>query len=354
MEESLQCATQQIEINAIIIESTRNEQIKILLVLKQVFEIIDNLGKKIDNAKRYKIAKPFLKWLGGKTQIIRTILNKTPCEFNNYHELFVGGGSVLLGILSLIQNKKIKINGNIFAYDSNEGLINTYKQIQKNKNKLCNIIQSYIQKYDSCVIIEKSEVNRNPETEEDAIKSKENFYYWMRKKFNRDKKNTVESAALFIVINKTTFRGMYREGPNGFNVPYGHYKTTPSMLTKRELTNISALIQNVKFICCDFEESFKNIQKNDYIYLDPPYAPETTTSFVNYNADGFGIEKHTKLFELIKMADVDKVKFCMSNANVKLVSDNFKKYNIEQIKCKRSINSKNPQSTSTEVIITNF
>jgi hypothetical protein len=77
MEESLQCATQQIEINAIIIESIRNEQIKILLVLKQVFEIIDNLGKKIDNAKRYKIAKPFLKWLGGKTQIIRTILNST-------------------------------------------------------------------------------------------------------------------------------------------------------------------------------------------------------------------------------------------------------------------------------------
>ena len=187
MENLLRCTKQQIEINTTIIESIRNEQIEILLVLKQVFEIIDNLGKKIDNAKKYKIAKPFLKWLGGKTQIIHTILNKTPCEFNNYHELFVGGGSVLLGILSLAQNKKIKINGNIFAYDINEGLINTYKQIQKNKNKLYNIIQSYIQKYDSCVIIE-SEVNRNPETEEDAIKSKENFYYWMRKKFNRNKK----------------------------------------------------------------------------------------------------------------------------------------------------------------------
>ena len=116
------------------------------------------------------------------------------------------------------------------------GLINVYKQIQNNKDILYNLIHKFIKEYDSCPIIKKSEVSRNPLNIKDALKSKENYYYWLRKKFNSLQKNTVEHAALFIVINKTTFRGMYREGPNGFNVPYGHYKTTPTMMTKK--TNI--------------------------------------------------------------------------------------------------------------------
>ena len=145
---------------------------------------------------------------------------------------------------------------------------------------------------------------------------------------------------------------MYREGPNGFNVPYGNYKTTPSMMSKEQITDIYDLIKNVKFNCYDFEQTFKYIKPGDYIYLDPPYAPETKASFVNYNADGFNLAKHNKLFNLVKQQN--NIYFCMSNANVKLVSDEFKKYNIEKIICKRSINSKKPQSTTSELIITNY
>ena len=303
-----------------------------------------------------KIQKPFLKWLGGKTQIINQVIKKIPVCFNNYHELFLGGGSVLFATLSMIKYNNIKILGKIYAYDINNDLINVYKQIQNNKDSVFEFIQRYITEYDRCEQLKtKSDVNRNPLTIEEATAFKENYYYWMRKKFNNNNiKNTSEHAALFIVINKTTFRGMYREGPNGFNVPYGNYKTTPTMMNKEELNNISELIKDVEFKCCNFEESFKNIQKNDYVYLDPPYAPENDTSFVGYNASGFNKEQHIKLFKIIKdtFGKNKCKKFCMSNANVKFVTDAFKDYNIDYINCKRSINSKKPQSTTTEVLIT--
>ena len=329
-----------------------------------IFELItkinlslDVLNNKIDNSQcnQFRIVKPILKWLGGKTQIIDIILNKTPIEINNYHEMFVGGGSILLGNLTLLKHKKISISGKIFAYDINQGLINMYKQIQTNKDELYDFIQLYITQYDKCPV--KTDINRNPLTLEDALKSKENYYYWMRNKFNNILKNTIEHAALFIVINKTTFRGMYREGPKGFNVPYGNYKTTPIMISKEDLNILSLLIKDVIFICCDFEESFKNIKDGDYLYLDPPYAPETSKSFVGYNENGFDINKHNILFDLVKKNGTQKnIKFCMSNANVKLVSDNFSDsiYKNIVITCKRSINSKKPQSKTEELIITNY
>lgn len=345
----------QVKHNTIALKCIQTDQNLILYKLKDLQELIDKFDKQLNksnNEKEIKIVKPFLKWLGGKTQIINTIMEKTPAMINNYHEMFVGGGSVLLANLSLLKHKKITIMGNVYAYDINQGLINVYQQIQNNKDKLYELIHKYINKYDGCPIIKKSDVNRNPLNIEEALKSKENYYYWLRKKFNSVQKTSTEYAALFIVINKTTFRGMYREGPNGFNVPYGNYKTTPSMMTKEQITEIYNLIKNVIFKCCDFEQAFQYIKTGDFIYLDPPYAPETKLSFVNYNSDGFGIEKHTKLFNLVK--NQPDINFCMSNANVKLVSDAFKKYNIEKILCKRSINSKKPQSTTTELIITNY
>jgi DNA adenine methylase len=329
----------------------------ILNRLHDLHELIDKFDNqtnnyKYKNEKKIKLTKPFLKWLGGKTQIIHTIMEKTPIVINNYHEMFVGGGSVLLGNLSLLKYKKITIHGNIYAYDINQGLINVYKQIQTNKDELYELIYKYINEYDECPISKKQDVNRNPLNIEEALKSKENYYYWLRRQFNCIQKNSTDHAALFIVINKTTFRGMYREGPNGFNVPYGNYKSTPSMMSREQLSEIHELIKNVSFKCCDFEQVFKYIKAGDFIYLDPPYAPETKLSFVNYNSDGFSITKHTKLFNLVK--NQPDINFCMSNSNVKLVSDSFKKYNIENILCKRSINSKKPQSTTSELIITNY
>jgi DNA adenine methylase len=297
------------------------------------------------------IQKPFLKWVGGKTQMIETIINKFPSSINNYHELFLGGGSVLLALLSYQRDNKIQIQNNIYAYDINEGLINTYKNIQNNKDKLYKYIQKYLTEYDS---LTGTVVNRKPQTLDEAKTSKESYYYWLRNKFNSiTNKASVEYSALFIFINKTCFRGIYREGPNGFNVPYGHYKTTPKIITKNELDNIHSLIKNVKFICCGFEESITKASTNDFVYLDPPYAPENETSFVGYTKDGFNLDMHNKLFNNIDTLNNNNIKFIMSNAKVKLVTDYFSNYESEDIIARRAIHSKKPNSKTTEIIIYN-
>jgi DNA adenine methylase len=297
-----------------------------------------------------KFTKPIIKWVGGKTQILELLLNKFPKKMNNYHEIFIGGGSVLLGLLELKKNKTIKVN-NIFAYDYNEHLINLYKCIKENPEKLYNEIIKLANIYNSCVEIKG---NKKPETFEEAKLSKESYFYWLRKEFNKNKEDLYYQSALFVFINKTCFRGMYRTGPNGFNVPFGHYKK-PTIINKEHLLYISELIKDVKFIRLDFNESMKNIKNNDFTYLDPPYYPTNPKSFVKYNKKGFNVDNHNQLFKNCKELYKNKNKFIMSNSSAQFVIDYFKdicKINI--VDCKRRINSKKPNSTAKEVIISNF
>tara|TARA_B100001540_G_scaffold69824_1_gene62911 strand:+ start:1191 stop:2090 length:900 start_codon:yes stop_codon:yes gene_type:complete len=295
-----------------------------------------------------KLQKPFLKWVGGKTQIINDIISKLPKQINNYHELFLGGGSVLFAVLSLQKQNKIIIKNKIYAYDININLINMYKNIQNNKDKLYNILKSYFKEYDN---ITGNIINRNPQTINEAKTSKESYYYWIRKKYNNIDKDSIECSALFIFINKICFRGMYREGPNGFNVPYGHYKKTPTLISETEINYISELIKNVEFKHCNFIDSIKNVKEGDFVYLDPPYAPENSKSFVKYVEDGFDLKTHELLF--IEIKKFKNIKFIMSNAKVDIVINSFKDYNCDEITARRAINSKNPGSTTTEVIIYN-
>lgn len=277
--------------------------------------------------------KPFLKWVGGKTQMIGKLVDKFPPSMKNYHEVFLGGGSVLFALLTMQKEGKIDIKEKIYAYDLNEHLIQLYIDIRDNKDIFFNYIDKYRQEYiDS--------------------EDKKEYYYSTRRKFN-EKDKSIEKSAIFLFLNKTCFRGMYREGPNGFNVPYGHYKKPPIIMTRKEIDKISELIKNVEFICSDFESSMSKIEEGDFVYLDPPYAPETKTSFVGYTKDGFDIEKHNTLFKEIIKLDTINVKFLLSNAKVSLVTEYFKDYNCEDIVARRAINSKNPGSTTLEVIISN-
>ena len=294
--------------------------------------------------------KPFLKWVGGKTQIMEHIVKEVPLEFNDYHEIFVGGGSVLLTILSLNREEKINMTGNVYAYDSNYRLIKLYEHVQKNKDELFDAISRYMLIYDSLTGVV---INRKPKTEEEAQSSKESYYYWLRTLFNQIDKDSIDSSALFLVLNKTCFRGIYREGPNGFNVPYGHYKTTPIVIQKHHLDEVSFLVKDVRFICSDFTDSLKNVKPGDYVYLDPPYAPESKTSFVGYTSNGFSLEMHKTLFDDIKEIHEKNIKFTMSNAKVDLVTDSFKEFNCTEILARRAINCKNPESSTKEVIISN-
>ena len=320
--------------------------------VKQVKKVTKKKKIVIDQEQpEQKIQKPFLKWVGGKTQILDNVLSKVPKEFNNYHELFLGGGSVLLAVLSLQKQGKIVIKNKIYAYDINETLIHVYKHIQNNKDVLFGHIERYINEYDS---LDGTEINRKPATIDEAKTSKESYYYWIRNKYNTiDDKSSVERSALFMIINKLCFRGMYREGPKGYNVPYGHYKTTPTIITREDLDVVSDLIQDVVFECCGFETSIKKSVKGDFVYLDPPYAPENAKSFVGYVANGFSIDAHNNLFDGVKSLKKKKINFAMSNAKVDFVMDNFKDCQYEDIVARRAINSKDPSATTMEVIVYN-
>lgn len=341
-----------------LVEIKKSNQVEVDIIEENDI-VYDNKLVKDVNSKKIHVPKPILKWVGGKTQILDKLILEFPTEINNYREIFLGGGSVLLTLLSYVKNGIIKIHGNIYAYDLNEPLIYIYKNIQSNHNELYNEIHKLIMEFNCCG---DGEINRTPKNIAEAKIARENYYYWIRSEYNKlsfiDKKTTIGSA-MFIFLNKTCFRGVFRVGPKGFNVPYGHYNN-PEIINKEHLDEIHELIQNVIFECCDFNTSLNCIEPNDYVYLDPPYAPETDTSFVGYTETGFNIDNHNNLFRLIhKLTETNK-KMMLSNADVTLVRDNFSnsvkngEYNITSILCKRSINSKNPEAKAKEVIIKNY
>jgi len=287
--------------------------------------------------------KPVIKWVGGKTQILDTVLESFPREIENYHELFVGGGSVLFGLLA---SKDITVKGKVYAYDKNQKLINMYRQIQTNPEEVHDHLLELFTTYDTRT---GTEVNRKPETEEEGLTSKESYYYWVRKKYNELVPTTPVHAATLIFLNKTCFRGVYREGPNGFNVPYGHYKSTPLVVSLDELVKIQELIKDVVFKWCDFRAAFaQTVNGGDFIYADPPYAPESVTSFVGYTKDGFSLDDHRDLFNLLKRSKID---FVLSNAKVHLVTSSFEGYEVKDVPARRAIHSKNPASSTLEVLI---
>lgn len=307
----------------------------------------------MDSINKKDIPRPLLKWVGGKGQIIDKLLKNVPKKINNYHEIFVGGGSVLIMILWAREKGLITIEGSINVYDLNKALIGTYINMKGKKDKLFKETNKLETVFNSCKL---DKGDRKPTTEEEALKSKESYYYWIRQQYNeQEDKLSVLSSAYFIFLNRTGFRGMYREGPNGYNIPYGNYKN-PKILDKDELKYISSLISDVNFIHSDFSESLNGIQDDDnFVYLDPPYAPENEKSFVGYTKDGFGIEQHELLFNLSKTVS-EKNKIMMSNANVQLIRDNLSPeiYNYEVVSCRRAINSKDPGARTEEVIITNY
>jgi DNA adenine methylase len=294
--------------------------------------------------------KPFLKWVGGKTQILDEVFSHFPKKMVNYHEPFVGGGSVLLGLLSRVRAGEIELTGGVCASDANSGLINLYRHVQVNMGELLPALKELVAAYGRCT---GHVVNRAPKTLEEATTSQESFYYWTRARFTAlqtDDRYTAEAAAMFLFLNKTCFRGLYREGPKGFNVPFGHY-SAPSVFDEAELTTVSDLIQGVDFACQDVEYSLLDVGKDDFIYLDPPYAPETATSFVGYTSNGFSLEDHRTLF--VRVKSLSPAKFLISNADVPLVTQAFEGYQKKVISARRAINSKNPESRTKEVLIWN-
>ena len=308
----------------------------------------------------HRYPTPLLKWVGGKPQLLHVLLQRFPMNIANYHEPFVGGGSVLFAMLMLQRLGKLTISGHIFAYDNNRPLITFYKHLQKHPQRLHQCIQQCFRIYDN---IEKLKTDSSLAIHRSMKKtravpmthqSKESYYYCIRKTYRGcANNNSIQTATLFYALNKLGFRGLYRESSTGeFNVSFGHYKKAP-ICNVNDFLRISQLIQPVKFIYSDFRHSLKNVRRDDFVYLDPPYAPKSPSSFVGYHQNGFDTNAHHELFNSLRTLHQRGVLFVMSNADVECVRANVRGFHVHTITARRAIHCTKPDSTTREVVVYN-
>lgn len=321
-------------------------------------------------------AKPFLKWAGGKTQLLPEIQKFYPQNIEKYCEPFVGGGAVLFDILQKFQPKEVLIN------DINPELTNTYTQIKTNVNGLLELLSDWQNEYQ----------NSSPE------KRKE-IFYTKRERFNKlisgvptasggqafrgsadaPFKETrqaafpptlrapsilnadlLEKAALMIYLNKTCFNGLYRVNAKGlFNVPSGVYKN-PGICQKENLIAVSKALQNVTILTGDYKQTKNFIDSNTFVYIDPPYRPLTqSASFTSYSKEGFDDSKQIELGNFVSEIHQNGAKILLSNSDPKNAdkNDNFfddlyKDFDIKRVSANRMINSNSEgRGAITEIMV---
>lgn len=290
-------------------------------------------------------SKPFVKWAGGKSQLLDEIRKKYPNQIIKYCEPFVGGGAVLFDVLENYHPKEVLIN------DINVELINTYRQVKYNLTEL--IIR--LDKMQTEYLSVSNEIRRK-------------IYNDSREKFNSiclgiSDDTDCKKAALFIFLNKTCFNGLYRVNRKGqFNVPIGSYKN-PMICDTDNLTRISLLMQNVSIRCGDYKECLEYIDENTFVYIDPPYRPLTSTaSFTAYDSTVFGDDEQIELRDFIDMISNRGAKVVASNSDPKNANMNdcffdllYQKYFIQRVTAKRMINSKgNSRGSISELLISNY
>ncbi len=292
------------------------------------------------------MAKPFLKWAGGKTQIIDQIEKQFPENLKNvsftYIEPFVGSGAVLFWILERFPNiDKAIIN------DINKDLTNSYDTIKYNVKDLINILLKWEFEYHS--------ISENEER-------KKKYYYEKRSLFNlRSSSQTIQSA-LFIFLNRTCFNGLYRVNrKNEFNVPIGSYKK-PQICNKENLIAVSEILQRVEIINGDYAETLQYTNDNTFFYFDPPYKPlSETSSFNSYSKDEFNDLEQIRLKEFCEILENKGYQWILSNSDVKgkdpnnnFFDDLYSSFKIFRVNARRSINA-NPKKRGnlTELLITN-
>lgn len=271
--------------------------------------------------------KPFVKWAGGKNGLINSLISFIPKNFNSYFETFVGGGALFFYLknLNILNSKKIYLN------DKNTELINAYKQIKINPNKL----------------LEELEILKNNHSKE---------YFYKIRNLDRDfdfySLSEVFRAARFIYLNKTCFNGLCRYNAKGnFNTPIGSYKN-PKIYDKDLIFSVYDVLKNVSITNKDFEVVSLKAKKGDFVYFDPPYYPlNKTSSFVSYT-DNFSANEQIRLYKLFKMLDCEGIKVLQSNSNTDFIKELYKDFEIIEVISKRAINCKgDKRGKITELII---
>lgn len=292
-------------------------------------------------------AKPFIKWVGGKNQLIEQLDMQLPADFDNwenttYIEPFVGGGAMLFYMLQRYPNIKYAI-----INDINPDLITCYKTVRDLPEQL---IRSLKELEDTYLSIPTEEYRKE-------------FFVTIRNKYNEKNLSPIENTTAFFFLNRTCFNGLYRVNKKGeFNVPFGKY-TNPMICDPQTIYKDSELLQRVEIITGDFEDTFGYANGNTLFYFDPPYRPlSNTSSFNSYAKEAFNDSAQIRLKEYCDQINEAGYKFLLSNSDCKEKNEEdtffdtlYEAYQIKRVWASRNINS-NPHKRGrvTEILVHNY
>ena len=283
-------------------------------------------------AQQYEIVstpKPFVKWAGGKRQLIPILEQNMPKSYGTYFEPFLGGGAVLFHLLSENSNQRCNVS------DLNSDLVLTYVTIRDKINELISSLKKHAEKY---------------------LKDSKSYYYSVRESKPRSQ---VEKASRLIFLNRTCFNGLYRVNSKGkFNVPLGRY-TNPNIINEENLRAVNHILQSkkVSISCRDFSSILDDAKKDDFVYFDPPYQPvSSTANFTSYTNKDFGIKDLERLVELCENLDSKGCKVMFSNSESNQVEQLFSKtWKVSKVQANRAINSDSKKRTGHyELLIKNY
>ncbi len=271
--------------------------------------------------------KPFIKWVGGKRQLIDTLFKNIPTSFSNYHEPFIGGGALYFKLWNEGLIKKAYLN------DFNTHLYNAYVTVKKRPNELIEELKS--PKY----------------------KNEKSIYYKLREKYNKKGYiDNTERAALFIYFNKTGFNGLWRvNSKDGYNVPIGRYKN-PKICDEENIILVSEALKKAELSNKDFSSVINNAKPKDFVYFDPPYHPLSGSSnFTTYTKLDFTEKDQIRLKEVYAGLDLKKVNVMLSNSPAPVIMQLYSNYNPISVEAKRMINCKgNKRGNVFEIVAMNY
>ena len=293
------------------------------------------------------MAKPFIKWAGGKTQLLTQFENILPhnleeAEHFTYIEPFVGGGAMLFHMLQKYTNI-----GRVIINDINPNLITAYRVIRDTPERLITDLKMLQREFRQ---------NSNEE-------ARKEYFLRIRKSYNEDTHNDVTNTAMFIFLNRTCFNGLYRVNSKGyFNVPFGKY-TNPTICDEELLLEDSKILQNVEILCGDYTLIERYVDNNTFIYFDPPYRPlSTTSSFTSYSKENFDDTEQTRLAHFFARLSRYGCKMMLSNSDCCAQNPNdtffenlYGNFIIDKVHASRLVNAiPSKRGKLTEILVRNY
>lgn len=290
--------------------------------------------------------RPFVKWPGGKTSLMDTLTKYIPTEIHNYFEPFIGGGSVFMHLLLRLETKRQKLHGKLYLNDINPKLVSMYECVRDDVEGMIGHLRRMVTLYLEAELLDDYDLKAykadNVENEQDAFeRGKAGLYYYYRDLLNVEK-DKAYAAALFVFINKTCFRGVYRENSEGkFNISFGRFDN-PNIYDARQLRSLSNVFKkhSIEFSVGDFATFCEGAQNaDDFVYLDPPYYPQKDKAFTGYAKDDFST-RHKDLVTLCVRLHENGIKFIHSNSNCDYNHENYTRdgFTIDIVKCVRYVN----------------